>query len=84
MICRFITGDKNPIDYPDCTGMNALRWASLVGHCEVMKILLEREELMLMLRVETIAMLSRLLLKVSQQIRIVSTVLLCSWRANSV
>lgn len=42
MVCRFITEGKNIINYPYHTGMNALRWASLRGHYEVVRILLER------------------------------------------
>jgi hypothetical protein len=41
IICRLFAINKNAVSHPDNTGMDALMWASLRGHYETVRILLE-------------------------------------------
>jgi hypothetical protein len=42
IIHRLLTSDKSTVSYQDNMGMDALKWASLQGHCKTVHILLER------------------------------------------
>jgi ankyrin repeat protein len=41
IICRLFTSNKSIVSHQDNTGMDALKWASLRGHYETVRILLE-------------------------------------------